>query len=335
MPESRHCVALAIALALTLPAVLTAQQAEGTYHLTGGNYAVFNLAGRMSVEAGSGSSLAVEVHPQGADADRLRVVTGDIRGQSTLRVLYPDGDIVYPAMASGGGTQIQVREDGTFGDGGRQDREVRIRNAGSGTRASADVRLLLPAGSSLDLHLGAGGVTVRNVEGNLSVDVSAASVDVDGVTGNFSLDAGSAPIKLARVRGKEISLDTGSGSIVASNISATSLSLDTGSGAASFDGLAVDEVSLDTGSGAVTLALDTDVDELSLDSGSGNVTIYAPATLGAQLAVDGGSGKIDVQLPLADRHDDEDGNSLSGTLGDGKGTITIDSGSGDVRILPR
>jgi hypothetical protein len=65
------------------------------------------------------------------------------------------------------------------------------------------------------------------------------------------------------------------------------------------------------------------------------VTIYAPANLGAQLEVDGGSGDVDIQVPLANRQVEEDDNSLRGTLGDGRGSISIDSGSGDVRILPR
>jgi hypothetical protein len=44
---------------------------------------------------------------------------------------------------------------------------------------------------------------------------------------------------------------------------------------------------------------------------------------------------VDIQVPLANRQVEEDDNSLHGTLGDGRGSISIDSGSGDVRILPR
>jgi hypothetical protein len=335
MPEFRRGVFSALALLALIPAVVAAQQASGTYRLSGNNYAVYNLVGSVSVVAGEGAQLAVEVRPQGTDASALRVSIGDIRGRSTLRVIYPAGDVIYGAMGAGNESSLTVQDDGTFGDGYGRGHQVRLRASGSGTHASSDMRLLLPAGAALDLHLGVGSVTVRNIEGNLAVDVGAATVDVDGVTGNFSLDAGSAPIKLARVKGREISLDTGSGSIEGADLAATSLSLDSGSGDVILNGLSADAVSLDTGSGSVTVTLNTDVDQLSLDSGSGDVTIYAPANLGAQLEVDGGSGDVDIRVPLANRQVEEDDNSVRGTLGDGKGSISIDSGSGDVRILPR
>ncbi len=320
-------------LLLCVPAALPAQQPETDFHLAGGNYAVYNLAGSLTVERASGNQLAVHVSRQGADGAALRVSTGDVRGRSALRVIYPDADVVYSGMGEHDETELQVRDDGTFDDGVGHGRRVRIHGAGRGTRASADLRIGLPAGASLQVHLAAGQVMVQNVEGNISVDVGAAGVTVDGLTGDFSLDAGSGPVSLARIRGKRISLDTGSGEIEAADIAATQLTLDSGSGNVTLDGLAADDVDLDTGSGAISVTLDTDVESLNLDSGSGSVTIRAPSDLGAHLTVDGGSGRVDVRLPLADRRG-EDGD-LSGTLGDGKGQITIDAGSGDVSILPR
>lgn len=341
MRPSRRCLAAALTLFVCAPGLLTAQQAGGAYRLAGGNYALYNLAGAVSIRAGSGAQLAVTVQPKGADAAALRVATGEIRGRSTLRVLYPSGNVVYQGMAGDGETTIRVQDDGTFGDddtfGGGIGRghTVSLRSSGSGTHASADLEVLLPPGATLDLHLGAGSVLVRNVEGHLSLDVAEAEVDVDGVTGDFSLDSGSGAVTFSRVRGKSVSLDTGSGSITGSAISATRFSLDAGSGDVNLSKISADVLDLDTGSGNLTLSLDTDVDTLTLDAGSGDVTIYVPRSLGAKLEVDAGSGGVDVRLPLANRHQDEDDESLTGTLGDGNGQIKIDSGSGTVRILPR
>lgn len=335
MPDHRSSLTAITAILLALPAVLPAQQASGTYRVAGSHFAVYNLVGSVSVVAGSGNELAVGVTARGADAAELRVASGELRGRQTFRVIYPDADIVYPELGPHSETQLQVRDDGTFDDGYGRGRDVRIRGSGSGTHASADLELRVPAGQALDVYLAAGKVTVRNVKGNLSVDVGAADVDVDGLTGDFALDAGSAPVRLAHIKGGSLSLDTGSGMIAASDVSATSISLDSGSGDVTLDGVTSPALSLDTGSGDVTLRLDADVDRLSLDSGSGSVTIYAPADLGAELSVDGGSGDVDVQLPLTNRSQDEDEDGLRGTLGDGRGRITIDSGSGDVRILKR
>lgn len=317
---------------LSFPAAATAQS-PGSYRLTGSSYAVYNLAGRVDVVAGDGSTATVDVRPQGKDASGLRVETGEVRGRSTLRVMYPGSELVYPKLGAGNSSSLRVHDDGTFGDGGSGGHTVRIRGDGSGTEASAAVTVHLPRGASLDIHLAVGDLIVRNVEGNLSLDVGAVTTDVDGVQGNLSLDSGSGPVKLARVRGDEISLDTGSGTIIGSAIAAREFSLDAGSGGVSVNGLAAERLSLDTGSGDISLALDSDVDRLSLDAGSGDVTIYAPPSLGAHLTADTGSGSLDVRLAMSDRHQDEDG--VRGIIGDGRGEISIDAGSGDVRILPR
>ncbi|HET7603259.1 MAG TPA: DUF4097 family beta strand repeat-containing protein [Gemmatimonadales bacterium] len=335
MPHIRPtAVALAAAL-LAAASSLSAQQASGTYRLAGSQVAVYNLAGTVSLVAGNGNELVVGVTAQGADASALRVETGDVRGHQAFRVIYPDGDLVYPDLGPHSETRLRVSEDGTFGDDGGRGREVRISGSGRGTRASADLELRVPKGQSVEVYLGVGKVSVRNVNGNISVDVAAASVDVDGLDGDFTLDAGSGPVRLADIQGNHLSLDTGSGKITATDVNAAAISLDTGSGDVMLDGVTSSDLSLDTGSGDVTLRLNSDVDRLALDSGSGSVTIYAPVDLGAQLSVDGGSGDIDIQLPLMNRVSDDDDDILHGTLGDGIGRITIDSGSGDVRILKR
>ncbi|HET8763313.1 MAG TPA: DUF4097 family beta strand repeat-containing protein [Gemmatimonadales bacterium] len=335
MPDARFSPAVLAVTLLAVPMSLPAQQASGTYRVAGDHIAVYNLAGTVSVIAGSGNQLTVGVTARGADAASLRVAAGELRGRQTLRVIYPDDDLIYPELGAHSQTQLRVSDDGTFSDDYDRGREVRIRGSGNGTRASADLELRVPTGQSLDLYLAVGKVSVRNVKGNISIDVGAATVDVDGLEGDFSLDAGSAPVRLAHIKGQHLSLDTGSGMITASDVTATAVSLDTGSGDVMLDGVTSRDLSLDTGSGDVTLRLNSDVDRLSLDSGSGSVTIYAPVELGAELSVDGGSGDIDIQLPLINRVNDDDDDILHGTLGDGMGHITIDSGSGDVRILKR
>ncbi|MDP9348031.1 MAG: hypothetical protein M3P24_02655, partial [Gemmatimonadota bacterium] len=59
-------------LALLDPGALLAQRAE-RYALRGERAAVYNLAGEVRVEAGSGVEVVVEVTRGGADAERLRV----------------------------------------------------------------------------------------------------------------------------------------------------------------------------------------------------------------------------------------------------------------------
>jgi hypothetical protein len=61
------------------------------------------------------------------------------------------------------------------------------------------------------------------------------------------------------------------------------------------------------------------------------VTVTAPADLGATVEIDTGSGGIDLDFPLEVRSVRRD--HVEGRIGDGRGQIEIDTGSGSVRLL--
>ncbi len=340
---------------LALTAASAAAQQPSRHTLQGEAVSLYNLAGTVRLDPGSGAAVVAEVTPRGADAARLAVESGTLRGRETLRVVYPDDDIVYPSLGRGNRTQFRVYEDGTFfgdrrerGDG----REIRITGDGNGLEAFADMRILVPAGKSVEVFVGVGSVTVTNVHGNLMVDVAAADVTTSGTRGRLHLDlgsgdvsvrdaegeltvdAGSGDVALANVRGDTLLLDTGSGTITGDGLRAASIILDTGSGDVTLTGVSAPVIELDTGSGTVELGLESDIETLRLDSGSGDVILRAPATLGARLEAETGSGEVHGSLIEGfTRRRDED--RVVGTIGDGQGMITIDSGSGDVRLERR
>ena len=340
-------------LALAVTSGAAAQASRHT--LQGQSVSVYNLAGSVRLDPGSGSAVIAEVTPRGPDAGRLTVETGTLRGREALRVMYPERDIVYPALGQGSRTQFRVYEDGTF-FGDREERgegrEIRIRGDGDGLEASADVRILVPAGKSVEVYVGVGSVAVTNVDGDLVVDVAAADVTTSGTRGTLFLDlgsgevsvsdaegeltvdAGSGDVTLANVRGDSLRLDTGSGTITGDGLRASSIMLDTGSGDVTLTGVSAPVIELDTGSGTVELGLESDIQTLRLDSGSGDVILRAPATLGARLEAETGSGDVYGSLieGFTRRQDDD---RVVGTIGDGQGMITIDSGSGDVRLERR
>ncbi|HEX6643809.1 MAG TPA: DUF4097 family beta strand repeat-containing protein [Gemmatimonadales bacterium] len=357
LPFSQLLLAAALGAAAAAPAA-----AQVTRHNLGGDsVAIYNLAGTVRLDPGSGSAVVAEVTPRGDDGARLRVETGMVRGRDALRVVYPGLDIVYPGLGRGHRTQFTIYEDGTFfGDHGRRERgrEVRVTSDGDGLEAHADLRILVPPGKSVAVFVGVGSVHATNVNGNLLIDVAAADVTTSGTRGalyldlgsgevavrdaegEVTVDAGSGDISLTNIRGREILLDTGSGTITGSGIRATTLRLDTGSGDVRLDGVTAPTIDLDTGSGSVTLGLDADIERLSLDSGSGDVTIHAPASLGARIEAETASGNVGGSLisSLTRRSsddDEDDDRHVSGVIGDGDGMITIDSGSGDVRLERR
>lgn len=345
-------VPAAIAAALVVaPATLPlAAQAPRQYRLSGNSVAVYNLVGSMQLEAGSGGDVQVEVRAAGADAAKLTVQQGEIAGRNTLRVIYPDDRITYRSRHWDGQTTLRVRDDGTFDDDehGERGRHVTIESRGEGLDASADLRILVPAGRTLAVHLAVGDVRATNVDGRitlstssadvtvkgsrgaLGVDVGSGDVDVTDNRGDLDIDTGSGDVTLTRVAGKRLTVDAGSGTVRGSDITADVVSLDLGSGGATLANVHSSDITLDTGSGDVDLGLAGNVRSLVVDSGSGDVTIRVPASLGATLDVDAGSGGVSSEIPLTITH--KDGSELSGTIGDGNGRIKIDSGSGRVRL---
>src|SRR5262245_28581366 len=113
---ARRPLLVAGALLFAVPAAAQTSR----YVLKGDSIAVYNLVGELRVEAGTGSDVEVELQRGGADASKLDVQTGPLRGRETLRVIYPDDVILMPDWGRGRGwsTTLRVRDDGTFGSDG-------------------------------------------------------------------------------------------------------------------------------------------------------------------------------------------------------------------------
>lgn len=338
--------------AITLPALglsSAAAQQPVRHTLTGEAIAIYNLAGQMRVEAGSGNSVVVEVQLLGRDASKLKVETGPMRGRSTLRVIYGEDRIVYPAL-EGSSTNLSVREDGTFSDGdSRGGERVRISGSGSGLEAHADVRVLVPEGQRLAVYLAAGKVAVTNVNAHLVVDVASAdvtargvrgvlavdagsgNVDVNQMEGDLDLDTGSGEVRVTNARGSRHRIDTGSGSVVIDGLQGDRIVVDVGSGNVEVRGLRASTIRLDSGSGSVDAELTGDVRDLVVDTGSGDVTLRFPKDFGAEVDVDTGSGSIRSAFPITTRELQRD--ALRGTIGDGRARVRVDTGSGSVQLL--
>lgn len=342
------------ALALLAVAPLAAQTPQ-RYTVSGDNVAIYNLAGAVRVEAGSAADVVVEVTRVGSDAAKLDVQTGPIGTRQTLRVIYPDDDIVYPALGWHSSSTIDVRDDGTFDENdhdhhvfGRGHR-VRIRGDGSGLEAYADLRVLVPAGRHVAIHLAVGKMTATNVKGDLTLDASSADVTANGVTGSLvantgsgdvhatdisgdlNLDTGSGNVSVTRATSDDLSVDTGSGDVTIDHAEGRTLKIDTGSGNAEATAVKADDLKIDTGSGDVTLELLAGGGTIDVDTGSGEVSLTLPQDYGADVVLDTGSGGIDLGgIPVTVRKVQED--HIEGRIGDGKGRLRVETGSGGVRL---
>lgn len=352
-------VSVAAVLLTGLVAGTAAAQHTTRQAVPGDNVAIFNLVGSLRVEGGSGSDVMVEVTTAGPDAEQLKIVTGAIGARQTLRVIYPQDDIVYgerDGRWGGGSTDVRVREDGTFDDhdghhrGDYEDGDrIRIKGSGRGTEAWADLKVTVPAGKRVAVYLAVGKAVVSNVNGNITVKVFSASItaqqtrgtltldtgsgdiDLTDAQGDISLDTGSGSVTVSKVQGTRLHIDTGSGDVSATDATADAMDIDTGSGEVDLRGATSSDVNIDTGSGDVHVTLLSDVQSVHIETGSGAVTLTVPANLGATLDIDTGSGGIDLGFPVQVRRVESD--HVTGTIGDGHGRITIETGSGGVRLL--
>ncbi len=354
--------AIVLLAAVSVPPA-AAQQAE-RLTVAGDRVAIYNLVGRVRVDAGTGADVVVEVTRGGRDQAQVHIERGAIDrlpGYATLRVVFPGTDIVYPPLARGSRSEVRVREDGTFGsddhrDGRRGRRNddagrVRISGTGPGLEAWADLRISVPAGRRVNVNVGVGDISVANVDGQLHVDGSSSSVNATGTRGALDVDVGSGSVTVNDARGI-LSIDTGSGRVEVSTFTGSDLSIDTGSGAVGITGATAATVSVstgsgdvrlsaiaspnlkvDTGSGEVDLDLTTDVDRVDVETGSGSVVLHLPAAIGAQVDIESGSGGVESDIPLEVTTWGRD--HVRGTMGDGKGTIAVETGSGKVRIMKR
>lgn len=356
MPRAAHVTALTTA-AVAAAAAASTLAAQGTerYTLAGRDVAVYDPAGRVQVVAGTGSDVTVEVTRGGRDAARLRVASGAVNGWTALRVIAPGRDLVYPAMGRWNNTSFSVRDDGTFGGGDRgrwfSSDKLTVRGSGRGDEAWADLVVRVPAGRRVAVYVGAGLASATNVDADLTLDVNAADVQTERTRGRLVVDAGSGSVRVSDAEGAEVYLDTGSGgvevrgvraerlrvdagsgSVRGRDVDARDVALDTGSGGMQLARVHARTVKLDAGSGSVDLELVDDVDDARIDTGSGGITLRVPPTLGATLDVDAGSGGVRADVPLEVTRRERD--HLTGRLGDGRGRIVIDAGSGGVRLLP-
>lgn len=334
-------LALPALAAVILAAPLAGQRTER--FTLGDGAAVHNLAGIVTVAPGSGRDVVIEVTRGGADAGQLRVE----RSGGEVRVVYPGERIVYGRMGARARTTLQVRRDGTLGGGRPGSRRVTVAGSGSGTRAWADVRVLVPAGRAVSVHQGVGSVQVGNVDGRvevdaasapvtaqgtrgaLDVDVGSGAVQVRGAQGEVKVESGSGSVTLADVRGTTLEVSTGSGGVRGTGLRVQTLDVDVGSGGVNLGGVQARDVRVETGSGSVELALASDAD-LEIETGSGGVTVMVPGAFGAQMEIETGSGGIHVDLPVTNRRAGR--HTLTGRVGDGAGRVSIETGSGGVRI---
>lgn len=288
-------------------------------------FAVENLAGAMTITPSDdpGVIAVATIHAESqalADAVRFDQVSG-ARGVPTLRVRYPKEHDIFRYPLAG---RSYVEYDG---------RQVRV-DGREGVLVYADVEVQVPR---------------RALDARFKTHVGAMSAH--GLEGRLVFDTGHGDIELRQLKG-EIAADTGAGRILVED-SRGGLRADTGSGACEVHRFEGERIACNTGSGAVRV-LDARVRDIKADTGAGSVEIEAPGSGTGQIKADTGSGGVTVRLPRDasfEAHADlgsgrittgfsdaqpilDDDEVIGYRRGSGGTRITVDVGSGGLRIEP-
>lgn len=295
--------------------------------------------------------------------------------RAELVVVFPTEDerrYVYPELGRNSRTTFNPGHGnndmwGFFGRG-----KIEVRGSGSGLEVWADVSIKVPRGKELivfngvgeleaadaeadmEFNLRSGAAFVRDITGELNVDTGSGHVEIENVDGDLLVDTGSGHVDVRGLRGERASIDTGSGHVSLRDAEVPGIQVDTGSGHVEMDQITCEDIEVDTGSGHV------EIDELSadaamidtgsgrvrvelvemgsgdfeVDTGSGSITFLMPADPSARVEAETSSGGIDVDVDGADFSRDKR-DHVRFEVGNGDAEVSLDAGSGGIRIASR
>lgn len=235
------------------------------------------------------------------------------------------GDGAKPLSITGSNTELTVKVEAQTGSGW-------LNWGGSQRMHASTLELHVPKAAALNINVisaplvvdgvDGGSITVNTISGKARINARTPALQVNSVSGGIEL-AGYAA---------QADLQTVSGDILAPTLGSNA-HLQTISGRIQASGGPWQKFTLSTVSGDVQLTGDLIPDgRLNIDSMSGDVQWQLSAKTSGVLHASSFSGDLrsDVGTPTKPEHGP--GSSLDTQLGDGRGKITIETFSGDLRI---
>lgn len=347
----KSLVVRAAALTAMAVSVAAAQRSE-SYTLRGERTAVYNVAGKITIERGSGSSVVVEVSRGGNDARDLKIEQRTIDGRDALCIVYPDDKIIYPPHGRWAESNTSVDRDDCRGGSSSvfRGRRIDVSGSGRGVEAWADLHILVPNGRDFQLKHVTGDIDVSDVDGELELDVASSdvqtrktrgdlriaggsgSVTLDGHTGDLRVNVGSGGVRVDHVDGGRVQIGSGSGGVRGTGMSGNDVTIRTGSGGIDLGAVSARRVTMQTGSGGARVGMTSNPEDITVHSGSGPVTLTLPSNFGANVDITTGSGGIDSDFSFTTEGRYRRDRNVHGTIGNGRGRLLVQTGSGGVRL---
>jgi hypothetical protein len=183
-------------------------------------------------------------------------------------------------------------------------------------RCSADLTVMVPKDCPVQLNLVNADAVITGLTSGVSVKSGAGDITIDGVSGHITANTVSGVVEAQGLDG-------------AVNFSSIS-------GELALAGGSVDWLAARTVSGRIAADVDlADDGRVQVNTVSGEVALRLLDSTSAQVSLTTVGGRIDSSFDELDQVGRTMPKSVSGTLGDGTGRLTVATVSGDVTLLSR
>ncbi|HUQ50232.1 MAG TPA: DUF4097 family beta strand repeat-containing protein, partial [Terriglobales bacterium] len=211
---------------------------------------------------------------------------------------------------------------------------------------SISYEITVPADSKLRTQSGSGDIDVAGVNGTLRASTGSGNVNAKQIGNEVRVNTGSGDVRLDAVKGR-VYATAGSGNVQAYAVSGGFYG-QTGSGDITFEQNTSGDVTVKTGSGNIrakyvkggldahTGSGDIEVDgeakgDWNVSAGSGNISLRLPQNSAFTVDARSSSGQVSVNHPVTIQGTVKR-NRLQGKVGAGGVLLSLESGSGNIRI---
>lgn len=200
---------------------------------------------------------------------------------------------------------------------------------------AGNVEVTLPSWARLTVSTYTGNVTIEGAPVRVEVETFTGVIRVSGGTGRLDLQSAAGSITVTDFKGESLNADATGDNITVANATGR-IEVASVNGAVRLRGIRSSSVNAESVSGLIEyegpLAAEG---RYNFESHAGGITLMLPADVSASLRISTFSGRFLNQIPATrptDRSEDGDSDFLA-ILGQGSAKVTIDSFSGDIRIV--
>ncbi len=289
---------------------------------------------------------------------RVRAVTpatGDNRGVSVSYTITAPKRIGVKCDSDYGSLHVAGIEGTVTGKSGNGSIEVMDIQGPVNLRTSyGSITCTNVTGQMTELESSNGSITVSRLKGSAKVETSYGSISCENFSGgDYHLKSGNGRVAIAHgsvgecdasssygsvvcndVKGDPVKLSSDNGSVELSDVNAQDLSLSSSYGAIRARHITAGDVTAHSANGSIEVICSDSCPadmKAEVKSGYGSINFTAPPQFAGEVRLSTDYGSVRTARPVA-MSGEIDKKNISGTIGEGTGTLHLESNSGSVEL---